>query len=694
MAFLQDVFKDSGVPTYTFVEPNEYIKIVVTLSTKGRCLVVEGPSGIGKTTCVLKALEYLGMGDSIQLLTPRKKKDILSIEKILDNNENIGTVIIDDFHLLSIENKNRLSDLMKTIADEDREDVKLVLIGINRAGDSLVSLAPDLNNRITTVKFEVNPDSKILELIEKGEVALNARIKYREQIVRRSNGSFHIAQLICKELCIIERVIMTQDNKKELNTDINYVVDKIMTDLSRVFEVKAREFAIGSRLRSSGRAPYFHLLYWLSESKDWTIRMADIYLKYPTHKASISQVADKGFLYKLINNSENIKSVIHYDEYSKVLTVEEANSVFRDSKETVVNFIVTELQEAIRDLPVTRPNEDYGRITKGGALGILGRVFLAEKRWEEAKDTYKQIMNLGVYEIDPRFSDLFIEKGENSKEFLLVSKRTQDLYTNSIQLVCQGFTWGGWHHFSPYNELVEEFCCIDGLPIHESPLFDPEKPYENRDPRLLKTVFVDNVSVFKGILYIAHPDSNPSIYMDQLLRRPWSGYAVRKFCDESYEGNLNSYGCDFPMIRYAEVLLSYLEANIESGSPITQHLLDETINRVRGREEIKMPSVTETNPDKLTTILRRERRVELAWEGLRLFDLFRWRTAHIYLRTRFHGMKDCSAKDAPTYTTVPVDENGYYLIDETFFREDVDYLWPIPQTERDVNKNLTQNYGY
>ena len=125
---------------------------------------------------------------------------------------------------------------------------------------------------------------------------------------------------------------------------------------------------------------------------------------------------------------------------TKVLTVDEANSVFRDSKETVVNFIVTELQEAIRDLPVTRPNEDYGRITKGGALGILGRVFLAEKRWEEAKDTYKQIMNLGVYEIDPRFSDLFIEKGENSKEFLLVSKRTQDLYTNSIQLVCQGFT--------------------------------------------------------------------------------------------------------------------------------------------------------------------------------------------------------------------------------------------------------------
>ena len=107
-----------------------------------------------------------------------------------------------------------------------------------------------------------------------------------------------------------------------------------------------------------------------------------------------------------------------------------------------------------------------------------------------------------------------------------------------------------------------------------------------------------------------------------------------------------------------------------------------------------MPPVTETNPDKLTTILRRERRVELAWEGLRLFDLFRWRTAHILLKGRFHGMKICSKEKAPGYTKVPVNADGYYFCEETFFRENVDYLWPIPQAERDVNKNLTQNSGY
>ena len=204
---------------------------------------------------------------------------------------------------------------------------------------------------------------------------------------------------------------------------------------------------------------------------------------------------------------------------TKVLSVNEANSVFRDSKSDVINFVVEELQASIPHLPVTREDKDYGRVTQGAALAILGRVFLAEKRWAEAKDVYKQIIDLNVYEIDPRFSDLFIEKGENSKEFILVSKRMQDIYGTSIQLSCLGFTWGGYHQFSPYNELVEDFDCIDGKSIEESPLYDPDKPYENRDPRLLKTIFVDNISVFRGILYIAHPDSSPTIYQDQLLRR-------------------------------------------------------------------------------------------------------------------------------------------------------------------------------
>ena len=141
MVNLEEVFKDSGIPTYTFVEPNEYSKIVVSLRTRGRCLIVEGPSGIGKTTCVLKVLESLHFDkDNVELLSARKLNDRSRIDNIINDNACNNIAIIDDFHLLPNETKEKLASLMKVIADEERDDMKLVLIGINRAGDSLIKI--------------------------------------------------------------------------------------------------------------------------------------------------------------------------------------------------------------------------------------------------------------------------------------------------------------------------------------------------------------------------------------------------------------------------------------------------------------------------------------------------------------------------------------------------------------------------
>jgi hypothetical protein len=377
-----------------------------------------------------------------------------------------------------------------------------------------------------------------------------------------------------------------------------------------------------------------------------------------------------------------------------VLSVDEANNVTRTPKSEVVNFVLTELTEAAAALPAVRPAAERGRMTKGAALAILGRVQMAEKMWPEAKATYKAIMDLGIYSIDARWKELFEDDGEESNEVVMTSVRMPDVYGTSMPLSAVGFTWSGFHHWSPYNELVESFECIDGKPINESPLYDVDNPYKNRDPRMLMTVLVNGVSKFRNILFISHPDSSATKYPDQVTRRPWSGYILNKFCDEDYTGNLRAYGGDFVMVRYAEVLLSYLEANIESSSAIDQNLLDETINKVRGRAAVNMPKVTETDPAKLTTILRRERRVEFAWEGLRLYDLFRWRTAHIVLKSKVYGMKITTKALAPTYTKFKVNENGYYFCEETFFREGVDYLWPVPQSERDVNTKLSQNPGY
>jgi len=326
-AFLEDVFKTSGIPTYTFVKPNEYTKILVCLRTKGRCLVVEGPSGIGKTTCVLKSTEELGINKRITKLTARKKDDVEFI-RLLPEFDSLGTVIIDDFHLLEYDVKSSIADYMKVLADEEREADKLILIGINKAGDSLVKIAGDLNNRIDTIKFEQNPEHKVKELIELGESALNIHINTKDEIISLAKGSFHIAQLLCKETCIDSEVLETCIEKTTMKSSIEVIKEKVLIEFARNFYPKARKFSMGNRLRREGRAPYLHLLYWLSLSEDWAIQMDDIYIKYPDHKLSVSQIVDKGFLTGIIRDNEDIRDVIHYDNDSRILTIEDPKFMF------------------------------------------------------------------------------------------------------------------------------------------------------------------------------------------------------------------------------------------------------------------------------------------------------------------------------------------------------------------------------
>jgi hypothetical protein len=326
-AYLEDVYKTSGIPTHTFVKPNEYNKILVALRTKGRCLVVEGPSGIGKTTSVIKVIEELGLNKKVTQLTARKKDDIEFI-RLLPEFDSLGTVIIDDFHLLEFDLKTSIADYMKVLADEERESDKLILIGINKAGDTLIQIASDLNNRIDTIKFEQNPDNKIEELIDLGEKTLNISINTKPEIVSLSKGSFHITQLLCKETCIDSGVLETSDILKTLTSSIEVIKEKVLLEFSRTFYPKARKFAIGNRLRREGRAPYLHLLYWLSQSDDWTLQIDDIYVKYPEHKLSVSQIVDKGFLEGIIRDNEDIKDVIHFDKDSRILTVEDPKFMF------------------------------------------------------------------------------------------------------------------------------------------------------------------------------------------------------------------------------------------------------------------------------------------------------------------------------------------------------------------------------
>ncbi|MBP3425897.1 MAG: TIR domain-containing protein [Rikenellaceae bacterium] len=324
--FLEDVYCDSGVPKHRFIEPNEHIKTKVALRSKGRGVIVEGPSGIGKTTCIKKIIADNAM--SAEFLSARIQEDIEYIKLILSSPRKCGIVIIDDFHLLSDEIKHGFSDLLKVLADECCEDTKLVLIGINKAGECLVQLAPDLNNRIDTIRFEANPTEKLVELISKGEIALNIKIANKEQLAKNSFGSFHIVQMLCKTLCIMNGITETQDANTVITTLPDEAILNKMQELDRVFNSTIKEFAVGNRNRRGGLAPYLRLLEWLAESANGALQMDDVYMLHPKYKASISQIADKGYITRLIHNNEKIAKVLFYDVASKILAIEDPKFLF------------------------------------------------------------------------------------------------------------------------------------------------------------------------------------------------------------------------------------------------------------------------------------------------------------------------------------------------------------------------------
>lgn len=381
---------------------------------------------------------------------------------------------------------------------------------------------------------------------------------------------------------------------------------------------------------------------------------------------------------------------------TKVLNMDESNSVTSTNKETIINFVLTELTEIIPDLPATRPSGEHGRILKGAALAIKGRLLMAENNWSEATATLKEIIDLGVHDIDPDYMELFNGKKEQSSEIIFTRKYLANEIGNSNQLYYRPNVDGGWHHMNPFQSLVDTYLCIDGETIDESELYDPQNPVVKngnyyRDPRLLYTIYYPAISVINGKKYHGHPDSTNVVGDVFTYDAGMTGYCLKKYVDEGYTGDVYSGGSDIPIVRYAEVLLSYLECVIKSNGTINQQLLDLTINQVRQRESVNMPVVAETNPDKLWEIVKRERRVELAWEGLRYWDLIRWEEAEEVLNGPYYGMK--ITDDPENYTRFRVGPLGhYYVIDLKFNPSELP--WPFPQDELDINTNLEQKANW
>src|SRR5690242_6372121 len=141
---VEQVFKVSGgVPEFTFVYPTFYNALTVALRTPGRGVVIEGPSGIGKSTSVARAFVEIGGANPPTQLSARIPADVDMIQ-LLPEMKGFGTVVVDDFHRLPDGIRQSLSDLLKVLADAGSEDNKLVIVGINQAGYELIQMAPDI----------------------------------------------------------------------------------------------------------------------------------------------------------------------------------------------------------------------------------------------------------------------------------------------------------------------------------------------------------------------------------------------------------------------------------------------------------------------------------------------------------------------------------------------------------------------
>ena len=325
MRTLAEVFKKSGTPTFTFVKPTEFSRVTVGLRAAGRGVIIEGPSGIGKTSCVKRALEECGMDSSCLFLSARKQAD-LALIRALPSMQQVGTVVIDDFHKLDETIQKCLTDFLKVLADEEDTSSKVVLIGINRAGQSLVDAAPDLLHRIDVIRFGATTIEKLHELVTAGERALDCRITIKDEIVNEAAGSFAMAQVLCMEACIQAGFTVQQDHLVDIPTSLPAVRESVLKDLATRFFSVARDFATGNKLRKEGRAPYLHLLKWLSTTPDGVLDTREALAAHPDLKPSVNQVLEKSHIYTLLSSTEGLADLIHYK--NELLVVEDPKMLY------------------------------------------------------------------------------------------------------------------------------------------------------------------------------------------------------------------------------------------------------------------------------------------------------------------------------------------------------------------------------
>jgi hypothetical protein len=370
---------------------------------------------------------------------------------------------------------------------------------------------------------------------------------------------------------------------------------------------------------------------------------------------------------------------------TQTLTLEDSRNVTREKAAVVWDFVDKELEDASSHLPDSYDASNKGRITRLAALGLKARAALYAGNYRKAADAAALIIGSGKAELYPRYEKLFSYEAEDNSEVLLDKQFIKDLYPHNVFYLIGPYSQKNANsYYVPTKDLVDIYQTSDGKNITDpSSGYDPSNPYDNRDPRLRFSILLDGDVLPSGTVFHPAPNSGTEDAVGHSYHNSTTGFNIKKYFNAEDYANINNSGVNIILLRYAEVLLTYAEAKIALHEA-DQSVYD-AINLVRnGRTDVQLPSIPSgRTEEELTEIVRRERAVELAFEGLRLADIRRWRIAENVLPGDIYGI---------TYT----DDDGQVKVARVVsstraFNPARDYLWPVPQKERTLNPNLTQN---
>lgn len=399
----------------------------------------------------------------------------------------------------------------------------------------------------------------------------------------------------------------------------------------------------------------------------------------------------------------------------RVLTINDDLRIPRNSFDDCVNYIVSELDAITPSLRVdgTVVDGDYGRITKAAALALKTKVLLYAAsplnnpsndiaKWRKAKNAAAEFISTNTYySLVASFPTVFTVR-KNTEVILAVQRAvTTDVENNNAPIGYVSGTTTSKGRTSPTQELVDAFPTSKGLAITDdlkSPTnptgYDPSQPYANRDPRLLQTVFVNGLSSWlnRPVETFNGGKDRPGGNVVQTK----TGYYMRKFMGDFSTGTAYANQThNFPIFRYADILLMYAEAKNEVDGPgAPTDSVYTYLKAIRARAGIAagtsgtygLPETTPTTAQ-MRAIIQNDRRVEMAFEEQRFWDLRRWKIAEAVYNKPLHGIRITKSGSILNYQVEQLS------IPFQFFAPRM-YRYAIPYSEISKNTNLTQNEGY